>query len=86
MSKVRCWLVTQKGGLEPAEFEYGFSRDSNVTGMTLWGANRIAVFKFKILELLWKTALVATLCAVETLGFLSSRREDVLPPHTKFIC
>jgi hypothetical protein len=77
--------VTQKGGLELVEFEYGFSRDSIVTGMALWGANRIAVFNLKNLELLWKAALVATLCTVETLGFLSSRRGDVLSPHTKFI-
>jgi hypothetical protein len=53
--------------------------------MTLWGANLIAVFNFKILELLRKVALVATLRAVETLGFLSSRRGDVLSPHTTFI-
>jgi hypothetical protein len=37
------------------------------------------------LELLWKAALLATLCEVETLGFLSSTRGDVLSPHTKFI-
>jgi hypothetical protein len=83
MSKVRCWQVTQKGGLEPVEFEYGFSRDCNVTGTTLWGAKRNAVFEFKILELRKKREEVE---AVETLGFLSSTRGDVLVPHTKFIC
>jgi hypothetical protein len=43
------------------------------------------VFNFKILELLREAALVATLCAVETLGLVFSRGGDVLSPHTKFI-
>jgi hypothetical protein len=51
--------------------------------MTLWGANRIAMFNFKSLEILRKAALVAKLCAVETLGFLPSRSGDVLSPHTQ---
>jgi hypothetical protein len=65
--------------------ECGFPRDPNVTGVILWGVNRIAVLKFRILERLQKTALVATLGAVGKLGSDSSARTDVLYTQEKFI-
>jgi hypothetical protein len=62
-----------------------FRASLNVTGVTLWEVKWIAVFIFKILELLYKAALIAMLCAVETLGLQSSARVDVLSTYSKFI-
>jgi hypothetical protein len=55
----------QKGGLEPVEFKYGFLRNSNITGIIIVGSELDRCVQIRNLELLWKAALIATLCAVE---------------------